>query len=158
TKPPSTSVGSAPLPGTLLGRHTTVTPASASSPTHLWQARLSPDAKPYPGRYQFRGAEVVPASVVLNTILSAAAELGCSALSGVRFGLAIFADQPRLIQVVADSESISLASSPATEAPTGRWARHVTAQLSSPPSGSAFPSTDAYQGNGHHHENGHSDP
>jgi phthiocerol/phenolphthiocerol synthesis type-I polyketide synthase A len=158
TKRASNSVGSAPLPGTLLGRHTTVTAASGSSPTHLWQARLAPDAKPYPGRYRFRRVEVVPASVVLHTILSAAAELGYSGLSGVRFEQAIFADHPRLIQVVADGESISLASSPVTETPSDRWTRHVTAQLSSPPPGSALPADDPYQANGHRHTNGHTDP
>ena len=119
------SGGSAPMAGTLLGQRTTVT-GSASSPSHLWQARLAPDAKPYQGRHRFHGVEVVPASVVLQTILSAAAELGYSALSGVRFEQPIFADQPRLIQVVADNQSISLASSPATATPTDRWTRHVS--------------------------------
>jgi len=122
--------------------HTTVTTASGSSPIHLWQARLAPHAKPYQGRYRFRGVEVVPASVVLHTILSAAAELGYAALSGIRFEQTIFADQPRLIQVVADGQSISLASSPATDTPADQWTRHVTAQLSSPPSDFAIPSSD----------------
>ena len=157
TKRPANSVGSAPLPGTLLGQHTTVTTVSASSPSHLWQARLAPDAKPYQGRHRFHGVEVVPAAVVLHTILSAAAELGYSALSGIRFEQPIFADKPRLTQVVADNQSISLASSPATEPPSDRWTRHVTAQLSSSPAGFAVPSNDAHQTNGHR-ENGHSDP
>jgi phthiocerol/phenolphthiocerol synthesis type-I polyketide synthase A len=157
-KRPASSVGSAPLAGTLLGHHTTVTAVSASSPSHLWQARLAPDAKPYLGRHRFHGVEVVPASVVLHTILSAAAELGYWALSGIRFEQPIFADQPRLIQVVADNQSIALASSPATEKPSDRWTRHVTAQLSSSPAGSAIPSNDPYQANGHTHTNGHSDP
>ena len=40
--------------------------------------------------------------------------MGYSALSGIRFEQPIFADKPRLTQVVADNQSISLASSPAT--------------------------------------------
>jgi phthiocerol/phenolphthiocerol synthesis type-I polyketide synthase A len=158
TKRPANSVGSAPRAGTLLGQHTTVIAVSASSPSHLWQARLAPGAKPYQGRHRFHGVEVVPASVVLHTILSAAAELGYSGLSGVRFEQPIFADQPRLIQVVANNHSISLASSPATEKPSDRWTRHVTAQLSSLPAGSAIGSNDTCQVNGHAHANGHSDP
>jgi phthiocerol/phenolphthiocerol synthesis type-I polyketide synthase A len=121
------SAGSAPRAGTLLGQHTTV---SSSPPTHLWQARLAPEAKPYPGRHRFHGVEVVPASVVLHTLLCAAAELGYSALSGIRFEQPVFADLPRLVQVVAHDESISLASS-APDGSPDRWIRHVTAQLSS---------------------------
>ena len=148
------SVGSAPKAGTLLGQHTTV---SSSPPAHLWQARLAPEAKPYPGWHRFHGVELVPASIVLHTILSAAAELGYSALSRIRFEQPIFADQPRLIQVVADNQSISLASSPAADATADRWTRHVTAQLSSSPTGSAIRSNDPDQGNGHQRENGHSE-
>jgi phthiocerol/phenolphthiocerol synthesis type-I polyketide synthase A len=158
TKRLANIVGSAPLAGTLLGQHTTVCTVSGSTPLHLWQARLAPDAKPYPNRHRFHGAEVVPASVVLHTILSAAAELGYFALSGIRFEQPIFADHPRLIQVVADNQSISVASRPATEPPPDRWTRHATAQLSSSPVGSAIPSNDLGQADGHLHENGYRDP
>ncbi len=155
---PANSVGSAPKAGTLLGRRTTVSPTSGNPPTHLWQARLAPEAKPYPGWHRFHGAELVPASIVLHTILSAAAELGYSALSGIRFEQPIFADQPRLIQVVADSDSISLASAPAADAAADRWTRHVTAHLSSTPHESAVRANDPYRGNGHQRENGQRDP
>ena len=152
TRRPANSVGSAPRPGTLLGRHTTVTALSASSPSHLWQAKLAPAAKPYQGRHRFHGVEVVPASVVLHTILCAAAELGYSGLTGIRFEQPIFADQPRLIQVVADHQSISLASSPVTEEPPVRWTRHVTAELSPAPADFAVASNEA------RHSNGQPDP
>ncbi|WP_310785364.1 type I polyketide synthase [Mycobacterium sp. Z3061] len=121
------SVITAPSPGTLLGRHSTVTAVSGGPPSHLWQARLAPEAKPYRGRHRFHGVEVVPASIVLRTLLCAADELGYPALSAVQFDQPVFADQPRLIQVVADDRSISLASRPAD---TDRWTRHVTARLS----------------------------
>ncbi|MDP7702941.1 polyketide synthase [Mycobacterium sp. TY815] len=127
---PADSVIAAPSPGTLLGRHSRVTTVAGGLPSHLWQARLAPDAKPYRGRHRFHGAEVVPASVVLRTLLCAASELGYPSLSAVRFDQPVFADQPRLIQVVADDQSISLASRPAD---TDRWTRHVTAQLAAAP-------------------------
>ncbi len=148
---PAGPVGSAPRPGTMLGQHTTV---SSSPPSHLWQARLTPEAKPYPGWHRFHGVEVVPASVVLHTILSAAAELGFSGLSEIRFEQPVLADQPRVIQVVADNESISLASSSVADAPADRWTRHVIARLSSSPSVSAATPDDPFQGNGHRRENG----
>jgi phthiocerol/phenolphthiocerol synthesis type-I polyketide synthase A len=120
------TAGSAPRAGTLLGHHTTV---SSSPPTHLWQARLAPEAKPYPGRHCFHGVEVVPASVVLHTLLCAAAELDISALSGIRFEQPVFADRRRLVQVVVHGESISLASS-SPDGSSDPWIRHVTAHLS----------------------------
>ena len=148
---PARAVASAPAPGTILGEHTTV---SSSPPAHLWQARLAPDAKPYPGRHRFHGVEVVPASMVLHAILSAAAELGFSGLSEIRFEQPVLADQQRIIQVVADHESISLASSPAADAPADRWTRHATARLSSPPVSAAAPNGSAGDV-GHRRENGH---
>ncbi|RFD24047.1 polyketide synthase, partial [Mycobacterium uberis] len=140
------SVGLAPRVGTLLGQHTTV---SGSLPIHLWQARLAPQAKPYRGWHRFHGAEMVPVSIVLHTILCAAAELGYSALSGIRFQQPIFADRPQLIQVVVDNQSISLASSPTTQTPQDRWTRHVTAQLSSAPVRSVVLSHHSDQTSGH---------
>ncbi|OAR19613.1 polyketide synthase, partial [Mycobacterium leprae 3125609] len=140
------SIGLAPQVGTLLGQHTAV---SGILPIHLWQARLAPQAKPYRGWHRVHGVEVVPASIVLRTILCAAAELGYSTLFEIRFEQPIFANLPRLIQVVVDNQLISLASSPATETPQHRWTRHVTAQLSSASARSAVPSDHPDQINGH---------
>jgi phthiocerol/phenolphthiocerol synthesis type-I polyketide synthase A len=126
--PPKTmGVGSAPKAGTLLGPHTSV---SSTPPVHLWQARLVPEAKPYPGRHRIRGVDVVPASVLLHTMLTAAADLGDLELSDIRFTHPIVIDQERAIQVLADDESISVASSSTSGAPAQRWVRHVTARFS----------------------------
>lgn len=94
---------------------------------------------------------------MLHTILSAATELGYSALSEVRFEQPIFADRPRLIQVVADNRAISLASSPAAGTPSDRWTRHVTAQLSSSPSDSASSLNEHHRANGQPPERAHRD-
>ncbi len=131
---------SAPAYGTLLGAHIAV--ATAPS-THLWQARLAPEAKPYPGGHRIRGVEVVPISVLLQTIWAAAAEAGAPALSAVRFHHPVVVDQPRVIQVVADGESVTVSSRPTTDAPAPRWIRHVSARLS--PSSSAECATDDRQ-------------
>ena len=87
TKP---AAGSAPTAGTLLGQRITV---SSTRPAHLWQARLVPEAKPYPGFHRLHGVEVVPASVLLQTLLAAAAELGTHALSDVRFQHPVVVDR-----------------------------------------------------------------
>ncbi|ORB44063.1 type I polyketide synthase [Mycobacterium persicum] len=148
TKRSTHVAAAAPAAGTLLGQHISVL---SSPPSHLWQARLAPDAKPYRGRYRFHGVELVPASVVLHTMVCAATELGYGALTDIRFEQPVFADQPRLIQVVANNLSISLASIPAAEGSSNRWTRHATARLLSSPAGSALP------GNGYHRQNVHRD-
>ena len=94
------AAGSTPRPGTLLGEHIAV---ATAPPAHLWQARLAPEAKPYPGRHRIHGTELVPVSVLLQTLSAAAAELDASTLCDIRFEHPIVVDQPRVIQVVADN-------------------------------------------------------
>ena len=79
---PVLATGSAPRPGTLLGDHITL---AGTSPTHVWHATLRPEAKPYPGTHRVQGTELVPASILLQTLSTAAAECAASELSDVRF-------------------------------------------------------------------------
>ena len=92
-----------------------------------------PEAKPYPGCHRIHGVEVVPVSVLLQTISVAAAESGVAAVSAVRFEHPIVVDQPRVIQVVADAESVTVSSRLAADAPPYRWVKHVSARLPSLP-------------------------
>ncbi|MGC1740759.1 acyltransferase domain-containing protein [Mycobacterium sp.] len=127
TKERVDAAGSAPKFGTLLGAHIAV---ATTPPARLWQARLVPEAKPYPGCHRIHGVEVVPVSVLLQTISVAAAESGVAAVSAVRFEHPIVVDQPRVIQVVADAESVTVSSRLAADAPPYRWVKHVSARLS----------------------------
>ncbi len=127
TKERVDAAGSAPTYGTLLGAHIAV---ATTPPARLWQAKLVPEAKPYPGGHRIHGVEVVPVSVLLQTILVAAADPVAAALSAVRFEHPIVVDHSRLIQVVADGESVTVSSRATTDAPPYRWVRHVTARLS----------------------------
>ncbi len=124
------AAASAPKPGTLLGEHIAV---STTPPTQLWQARLASATKPYPGAHQNSGVEIIPISVVLQTLSDAAAKFDASVLSDIRFDYPIVVDEPRLIQVVADGGSISISSSPAADGPAPRWVRHVSARIAHPP-------------------------
>ncbi|MBV9720905.1 MAG: KR domain-containing protein, partial [Mycobacterium sp.] len=119
---------SAPRAGTLLGEHIAV---ATTPPTHLWQARLAPSTKPYPGRHQNHDVELVPVSVLLHTLSAAAAECDASILSDVRFEYPIVVDEPRLIQVIADDETVTVSSSPAAGGTT-HWVRHVSARIARP--------------------------
>ena len=122
------SNGSMPKTGTLLGQRFTV---SSTPAVHVWQALLDPNAKPYPGEHRLRGVDVVPVSVLLQTLLTAAGELGGDALSSVRFEQPITLDRVKVVQVVADGAELRIASSiSAVDASAERWTTHVTAQLS----------------------------
>ena len=57
---------------TLLGGRMDVAGATV---TALWQTRLDMDNRPYPGNHPVQGTEIVPAAVILNTFLTAAADL-----------------------------------------------------------------------------------
>jgi phthiocerol/phenolphthiocerol synthesis type-I polyketide synthase A len=117
---------SAPRPGTLLGQHI---PVATTPPTHLWQARLTPKTKPYPGSHQNNGVEIVPISVLLQTLSAAAAECDASILSDIRFEYPIVVDEPRVIQVVADDESVTVSSSAVADGHAQHWVRHVTTRI-----------------------------
>jgi phthiocerol/phenolphthiocerol synthesis type-I polyketide synthase A len=125
----ATAVESAPRSGTLLGGHVAV---ATTPPAHLWQARLTPATKPYPGSHHNNGVEIVPISVLLQTLSAAAAECDGSTVSDVRFDYPIVVDEPRVIQVVADDESVTVSSSPAAEGAARHWLRHVNARIVRP--------------------------
>ncbi len=127
-----TTAESAPQRGTLLGQHI---PVAASPPAHLWQARLTSTTKPYPGSHHNNGVEIIPISVLLQTLSIAAGEYDAAALSGIRFEYPIVVGEPRLIQVVADGASVTVSSS----AGGAGWIRHASAQIShdNPPAGPA---------------------
>ncbi|MCH9708498.1 MAG: KR domain-containing protein, partial [Actinomycetia bacterium] len=137
----ASSAASAARPGTVLGAHTTV---AGHQPGHLWQARLVPQAKPYPHSHRFAGVEIVPLSVLLQTLSMAATECSGDAeavIADARFDFPITLDQPRVVQVFTDGEVITVSSSsaapeastaapPSTETGDTRWVRHASARIS----------------------------
>ncbi len=125
------SAGSAtPRYGSLLGTHTPVAGATAG---HLWQARLVPDARPYPGYRRIAGADIVPPSVLVASLAAAAAECGAAGIEDIRFDSPLTLDQPRMVQVFTDGELVTIASA-AADADTQNWVRHVTARIGDGPS------------------------
>jgi acyl transferase domain-containing protein/acyl carrier protein len=115
----------APAFGTLLGEPVD----GATAGRHTWRAALLPAAKPYPGGHRVRGVEVVPFSVLLQTLAVAAAQLDAPALGDIRFEYPIVAEAPRVIHVVAEDDSITVASSAGLDTPAERWTRHCSARI-----------------------------
>ena len=124
TTPRPTLSGGVPQPGTLLGEHITV---SSTPPAQLWQARLSPEGKPYPGRHRLHGVELAPASVLCQTVLAAAAETGAGAVHDIAFLQPLPMDQPRFVQVFSDGDTVTVSSG--ADATGKRWVRHVSATV-----------------------------
>ncbi|MGQ9408435.1 SDR family NAD(P)-dependent oxidoreductase [Mycolicibacterium gilvum] len=122
-----------PAWGTVLGEAVT-----GSSHEQLWRARLTPGERPYPVAHRVRGVEVVPVSVLLQTLSAAAGQLDGAAIGDVRFEYPIVADAPKVIHVVfdkaGDGGALSVWSSSAPDTPEQRWTRHAGAQLSDAPS------------------------
>ncbi|WP_277242901.1 type I polyketide synthase [Mycolicibacterium obuense] len=133
---PSSSGATAPRPGTVLGGHTAV---AGPQPGHLWQARLTPQARPYPAAHRFAGVEIVPLSVLLHTLALAAEQAGAATLADVRFEFPIALDSPRVVQVYADADVVTISSATGDDTRAGRWVRHVSARIHREPIGPAEP-------------------
>ncbi|MEI6252458.1 MAG: type I polyketide synthase [Mycobacteriaceae bacterium] len=124
-------IGAVPPPvfGTLLGEPVD----TGGTGRRTWRAALLPDAKPYPGGHRVRGVEVVPFSVLLQTLTAAAAQSDAPALGDVRFEYPVVAEAPRVIHVVSSvdgvGDSITISSSPGPDTPADRWIRHCSARI-----------------------------
>ncbi|MBB2992924.1 acyl transferase domain-containing protein [Mycolicibacterium iranicum] len=121
----------APAWGTVLGDA-----VDGTAHDHLWRARVLPGERSYPVAHRVRGVEVVPVSVLLQTLATAADRLG-GAVTDVRFEYPIVADQPKAIHVVADGTALTVWSSTGPDSPEQRWTRHASATLADAPAASA---------------------
>lgn len=71
--------------------------------------------------------------MLLQTLSAAAAEFDASIAFDIRFDYPIIVDEPRVIQVVADAESVTVSSSIAGPENSGlgqRWVKHASARIS----------------------------
>ncbi|MFI6277216.1 type I polyketide synthase [Streptomyces sp. NPDC050988] len=93
---------------TLLGRRTTV---NGTTPAQSWRTYLDRDSRPYPGDHPVREVEIIPAAVLLNTFLTAAAWGGTLPdLTDVALRVPVSVTQPREVQVVSQDGTIRLTS------------------------------------------------
>ena len=117
---------------TLLGGRTDVTGAVAS---RMWQTRVDMATRPYPGNHPVKGTEIVPAAVIVNTFLAAAAGLNtCPDRAGtnlvdVRLRTPVAPGRARDIQVVLQDRGLTLASRLADDedGDDGGWLTHSSA-------------------------------
>jgi 6-methylsalicylic acid synthase len=104
----------------------------------VWRTRLDERNRPYPGRHTVHGVHVVPAAVLAQTLVSAAAPAGSLVrLRDVVLHLPLVLDAPRELQVVRRGDSLRLASRrrPGVgdgAGADGSWLSHVTAERAEP--------------------------
>ncbi|MEV0599705.1 SDR family NAD(P)-dependent oxidoreductase [Streptomyces sp. NPDC050315] len=128
--PSGAGPGHDPGTHTLLGDRLTV---DGTSRAHLWRTRLDHANRPYPGGHAVGGTEIVPAAVLLHTLLTAASLTGPRpALRDVVLRVPVSTGVARDVQVVCQDGALRLSSrtaDPATEGmrPEAGWLTHTTA-------------------------------
>ncbi|WBO65004.1 type I polyketide synthase [Streptomyces camelliae] len=120
-----------PLSHTLLGRRVTV---NGPTPSRLWQTYLDESCRPYPGDHPVQGVEIIPATVLLNTFFTAAADgAAFPGLTEVNLRVPVAVSTPREVQVVLQEGALRIASRivGAEDADSdGAWLTHTTAVVS----------------------------
>ncbi|MBB5870042.1 6-methylsalicylic acid synthase [Allocatelliglobosispora scoriae] len=93
---------------TLLGGRINV---HGTTPAQAWLTYLDRDSRPYPGDHPVREVEIIPAAVLLNTFVSAAARAtSWPDLTDVTLRVPVSVMTPRYLQVVLQDGTIRLSS------------------------------------------------
>ena len=87
----------------LLGRRTQI----FGTRDVLWQTRLDPSVKPFPGNHLLHGVEIVPAAVLLNTFISAAPG---KSLRNVALRTPLVVGPPLDVQILLESNQLRISS------------------------------------------------
>ncbi|MFD2768440.1 type I polyketide synthase [Micromonospora eburnea] len=115
---------------TLLG---TEVPVGAHG-MRLWRTLLDESCRPYPGSHTINGVEIIPAAILINTLLRAAADgEGMPVLKEVALRVPL-TDEPREVQVSCADGVLRLASQ-AQDRDTGAerpWLVHTSALVAAP--------------------------
>ncbi|MEV8513819.1 beta-ketoacyl synthase N-terminal-like domain-containing protein [Dactylosporangium sp. NPDC051484] len=130
--------GHDPSRHSLLGGRMTV---SGAPSRQVWQTYLDVASRPYPLYHGLVGVEVTPAASIINTFAEAAADASSASLSDIVLRTPLAVEPPRVVQIVREGLSLSLATQIASEStPDGddEWLTHTTATVdvgAAPPSG-----------------------
>ena len=104
----------------------------AGANTFLFTTQLDKNTKPFPGSHPLHGTEIVPAAVLVNTLLNAR---GAKSLSNIIFRVPVAVNAKRDVQVVVQQEQIKLASTltqdEGEQSKNASWVTHTTGSWSS---------------------------
>ena len=130
--------GHDPAKHSLLGGRMTV---SGAPYREVWQTYLDVASRPYPLYHGLVGVEVTPAASILNTFAEAADDGNPPSLSDIVLRTPLAVEPPRIVQIVREGRSLSLATRVAGESggdEDDEWLTHTTATIdvgAEPPSG-----------------------
>jgi acyl transferase domain-containing protein/NAD(P)-dependent dehydrogenase (short-subunit alcohol dehydrogenase family)/acyl carrier protein len=130
--------GHDPAKHSLLGGRMTV---SGAPSRQVWQTYLDVASRPYPLYHGLVGVEVTPAASILNTFAEAAGDGAAASLTDIVLRTPLAVEPPRIVQIVRQGRSLSLATRVASEfAPDqdDEWLTHTTATIDTggtPPAG-----------------------
>lgn len=134
-----TGGGHDPATHSLLGGRMTV---SGAPSRQVWQTYLDVASRPYPLYHGLVGVEVTPAASIINTFAAAAADDGhAPSLTDIVLRTPLAVEPPRVVQIVREGRSLSLATRVAgddTADEDDEWLTHTTATIdagAAPPSG-----------------------
>ncbi len=128
----NSSFGHAPESHTLLGIPEHI---QGSPPLTVWRTRLEFDSRPYPGMHPICGVEIIPAAVLLLSLMKAGARNGAlAALRDIALMTPIPVETPREIQIILHDGALRIASQPVERehdeaAASSSWTVHTTALL-----------------------------
>ncbi|GIF72092.1 type I polyketide synthase [Asanoa siamensis] len=128
--------GHDPASHSLLGGRITV---SGAPSRQVWQTYLDLDSRPYPQSHGLVGVEVTPAASIINSFAAAGDDDRPATVTDVMLRTPLAVEPPRIVQIVREGRTISLATRVPSGADDGdEWITHTTAALDStapPPSG-----------------------
>ncbi|GAA0454681.1 type I polyketide synthase [Streptomyces olivaceiscleroticus] len=129
--------GHDPASHTLLGDRLTV---DGTSRAHVWRTRLDHANRPYPGGHAVAGTEIVPAAVLLHTLLSAAVLTDARpALRDVALRVPVSTGVTRDVQVVCQDGALRLSSRTADRTTDTTATADAPAAADAPATGAARP-------------------
>ncbi|OKA08294.1 type I polyketide synthase [Amycolatopsis regifaucium] len=123
--------GHDPESHSLLGGRMTV---SGAPSRQVWQTRLDMDTRPYPQSHGLVGVEVTPAASIINTFAEAAGEDDSPTLTDIVLRTPLAVQPPRVVQIVREGRSLSLATRIANDGAADEgdeWITHTTATIDS---------------------------
>ncbi|WP_219632382.1 type I polyketide synthase [Haloechinothrix aidingensis] len=130
--------GHDPARHSLLGGRMTV---SGAPSRQVWQTYLDMSSRPYPQSHGLVGVEVTPAASIINTFAAATEDGNPPVLSDIVLRTPLAVVPPRIVQIVREGRSLSLATRVADGTATqdaDDWITHTTASIDSggrPPRG-----------------------
>jgi len=128
------SFGHSPETHILLGKpeHVRSTP-----PLTMWRTHLDFESRPYPGTHPIFGVEIVPAAVLLYSLMEAASSNGTPvALKDVGLITPVSVENPLEVQIILQDGALRISSRPVDDQPeddnvTWSWTTHTTALIDS---------------------------